>query len=140
MTIVDCWKTECRWNCDGSCTRGHITIDELCECEGYEDYRSLYTDSYWIACSDKKQGKCRKLVTRGKRIEYNGYVFYTKDKIDDEGYYRLTEERTGFDVGDFCNLKDEKRWEHFVEVEKTLPDVMSYPVWKGVKNDKTEET
>lgn len=124
--IVGCWLSECKWCRNGWCQRGSITIDELKECEDFEDYRDSYTDSFWKAFID--DGKpFRRLVDNGKKIEYNGYVFYTDDRITDDENYNLTEERTGLNVGDFRRLKEPKRWELFVERVRTYPDVSTYP-------------
>lgn len=127
MMMVGCWLSECKWNKNGWCHRGSITIDELKECEDYEDYQDSYTDSFWKALIN--DGKpYRKLVENGKKIEYNGYVFYTESKITDDENYRLTEERTGLDVGEFRKLKEQRRWELFVERVGTFPDVSTYPI------------
>ena len=124
---VSGWLSECNWNQNGWCTRGSITIDELKECEDYEDYQDSYTDSFWKALI--KDGKpYRKLFEKGKKIEYNGYVFYTDEKITDDENYCLTEERTGMGVSELCRLKEPKRWELFLERVGTYPDVMTYPI------------
>lgn len=124
---VSCWLDECKWNQNGWCQRGSITIDELKECEDYEDYQDTYTDSFWKAIIE--DGKpMRKLVDKGKKIEYNGYVFYTEWKITDDESYRLTEERTGLDVGEFRKLKEQRRWGFFLERVGTFPDVKTYPI------------
>ena len=127
MMMVGCWLSECKWNKNGWCDRGSITIDELKECEDFEDYQDSYTDSFWKAfINDGKP--YRKLVENGKKIEYNGYVFYTEEKITDYETYRLTEERTGLDVGEFGRLKVQSRWDKFVERVGTYPDVSTYPI------------
>lgn len=124
---VGCWKFECIWCKNGWCQREMITIDELKECEGFEDYQDSYTDPFWKAY--KKDGKpFRRLVEQGKKIEYNGYVFYTYERITDDETYYLTEERTGLDVGEFRKLKEQRRWELFVERVGTYPDVSTLPV------------
>jgi hypothetical protein len=125
--MVGCWLSECKWNNNGWCHRGSITIDELKECEDYEDYQDSYTDAFLKALI--KDGKpYRKLVENGKKIEYKGYVFYTECKITDDESYYLTEERTGLDVGEFRKLKEQKRWEAFLERVGTYPDVTTYPI------------
>lgn len=125
--MVGCWLYECKWCKNGWCQRGSITIDELKECEDFVDYQDSYTDSFWKALMH--DGKpYRKLVENGKKIEYNGYVFYTESKITDDESYRLTEERTGMDVGEFRKLIEQRRWELFVESVGTFPDVSTYPV------------
>lgn len=124
--IVGCWLFECKWCKDGWCQRGTITIDELKECEDFEDYRDSYTDSFWKTLI-KDGTPYRKLAENGKKIEYNDYVFYTEDKITDDENYCLTEERTGVNVGEFRKLKEQMRWELFVERIGTYPDVSTYP-------------
>ena len=125
--MVSCWLSECKWCRDGWCQRGSITIDELKECEDFEDYRDSYTDTFWKAFIE--DGKpYRRLAEKGKKIEYNGYLFYTEGRITDDENYRLTEERTGLDVGEFRRLKEQRRWELFVERVGTFPDVLTYPI------------
>ena len=127
MTSVNCWADDCKWCENGWCHRGSITIDELKECEDFEDYQDSYTDSFWKAIV--KDGKpFRRLVEKGKKIEYNGYVFYTEEKITDAEAYLLTEERTGVSVGEFMRIKDQRRWESFLERVGTYPDVSTYPI------------
>ena len=125
--IVGCWLSECKWCKNGWCQRGSITIDELKECEDFEDYRDSYTDSFWKAYENDGT-PYRRLVDNGKKIEYNGYVFYTEGKITDDEAYRLTEERTGLDVGEFYKLKEQRRWELFVDRIGTFPDVSTYSI------------
>lgn len=128
MTSVSCWADGCEWWEHDWCSRGAISISEDWECESFEPYRNFYTDSYYIACS-KDGENYRKLVENGKKIEYNGFVFYTKDRINQYERYRLTEERTGYDVGEFRHLKS--RWDTFLERVATYPDVLSYPLKEG---------
>ena len=124
---VSCWLSECKWNKNGWCQRGSITIDELKECEDFEDYQDSYTDSFWKTIIE--DGKpMRKLAVNGKKIEYNGFVFYTEEKITDDENYCLTEERTGIGVSEFSKLKQPRRWEQFVERIGTYPDVSTYPI------------
>lgn len=126
---VGCWLLKCKWNENGWCNRGSITIDELKECEDYEDYQDSYTDSFWKAFIENGE-PYRKLVENGKKIEYNGYVFYTEQKITDYETYCLTEERTGLGVGEFGRLKVQSRWDKFLEMVGTYPDVSTYPIKK----------
>ena len=125
--IVSCWLSECKWNNNGWCHRGSITIDELKECEDFEDYQDSYADSFWKTIIE--DGKLmRKLVDNGKKIEYNGYVFYTEEKITEDENCSLTEERTGVGVGEFRRLKEQSRWKLFLERVGTYPDVSTYPI------------
>lgn len=125
--MVGCWATECKWNTAGWCERGSITIDELKECEDFEEYKDSYKDHFWQACLEG--GKpYRRFVDAGMKIEYNGYTFYTTSKITNDESYRLTEERTGVDVGEFRMLKEQNRWKLFVERIGTFPNVSTLPI------------
>ena len=134
MTSVGCWNTECIWNKGGWCQRGVISISETLECDNFEDYRKSYTDQFWKACKDKDGRKYRRLCEKGKKVEYNGYVFYTEDKIDDTEEYYLTEERTGVFISTMARLKEPKRWDKFVSLIDTYPDVLTLPIEKRGEN------
>lgn len=125
MTSVSCWADNCKWCNHGWCNKGSISISEDYECEDFELYSYSYTDSYWIAKINDGVVQ-RKLIQRGKKIEYNGFVFYTKDKITDSGDYWLTEARTGMGVCRYNEL--EKRWDKFIEMVGDYPDVMTLPI------------
>lgn len=139
MTNVGCWLSECTWCKNGWCQRNMITIGEDFECEDFKNYRDSYTDSYWKAfCKDGKP--FRRLEKRGKKIEYNGYVFYTDDKITDDEEYFLTEERTGVGVCTFRRLKGQHLWDKFVEKVGTYPDVSTFPIEESEdENGKTTD-
>ena len=125
MTSVSCWADNCKWCNYGWCNKGSISISDEYECEDYEIYSYSYTDSYWIVkLIDGKPH--RKFIKKGKKIEYNGFVFYTKDKITDSGDYFLTDARTGVGVCRYNEL--EKRWDKFIERESKYPDVMTLPI------------
>lgn len=138
MTDVGCWLSECKWCKNGWCERGSITIAENLECEDFEYYCVSYTDSFWKACRGKDGKGFRKFVKNGKKIEYNGYVFYTDEKITDDECYFITEERTGIGIGEFRKLKEQRRWEMFVERVGTFPDVSTYPAEEGDNNEHTD--
>jgi hypothetical protein len=126
MTSVVCFADDCKWCSEiGECQRGAITINGAWECEGFESYRDSYTDSFWVCCL-KEGEKYRRFRPQGKKVEYNGYLFYTQDKITDSGNYFLTEARTGIGVCRFNEL--EKRWDKFVERVGDYPDVMTLPI------------
>lgn len=125
--MVSCWMTECEWNTAGWCQRGSITIDELKECEDFKDYTDSYEDHFWQACLEDGKPH-RRFVDTGRKIEYNGYTFYTTSKITNDESYRVTEGRTGLDCGEFRKLKEQNRWESFVKRVGTFPDVSTYPI------------
>lgn len=127
MMMVGCWLSECEFCENGWCRRNMITVGEDKECEDFEDYRDSYNDAYWKACC-KDGKKYRRLEKRGKKIEYNGYVFYTDDKITNDEEYYLTEERTGLGTYTFRKLKEQHVWDKFIETVGTYPDVLTYPI------------
>lgn len=135
MTSVGCWNTDCDWNKYGWCQRSMISISETLECEDFEDYRKSYTDQFWKACRDGEK-KRRRLCKNGKKVEYNGYVFYTEDKIDETEVYELTEERTGIFICSMARLKEPRRWETFISRIGTYPDVLTLPVEERSENGK----
>ena len=128
MTSVGCWAEICKWCENGWCNRDMVTISEDYECEDFEIYSNSYKEPYWIACLDEGVAK-RKFVERGKKLEYNGFVFYTKDKITQSGNYFLTEARTGMGVCPYYEL--EKRWDKFLEKIGNYPDVMTLPIYES---------
>lgn len=128
--LVGCWNDDCRCNIGGWCDRNRITISETLECEDFDDYRKYYTDHFWKAC-EKGDKKFRRLCKEGKKIEYNGYAFYTEDKIDKTEEYNLTEERTGVFAGTLARLKEPKWWDIFVSRIGTYPDVLTLPIEEG---------
>lgn len=128
MKSVSCWADNCKWMSCGWCTKGCISISEDCECEDFEIYSYSYTDSYWIACLNGGEPQ-RKFIKKGKKIEYNGFVFYTKDKITEIGDYWLTEARTGMGVCRYNEL--EERWDKFLEKVDAYPDVMNLPIYES---------
>ena len=102
---------------------------------GCEDYISyLDSDEYkekFYKAVKTKDGKVAKAVAYGKKIEFNGRVFFTTDRVNTGGVnedetYTVTEERTGYLIGSFAILKD--RFEKFLEIEREIPDVDSYPL------------
>lgn len=131
MTRVHCYNTDCIYCAlnDCSCIKDIVSIGEdyECGCDDYSPYYETeeYNQKYYIAV--KADGKPAKAVRyHGKLIEYNGRTFFTADRITDGEYYRLTEKRTGVDVGTFAKLKT--RWEKFIELEKQIPDVETLPL------------
>jgi hypothetical protein len=131
MTSVGCWLSECKWCENGYCNRGSITIGEDLECEDFVHFCEDYTDAFWKACL-KDGKKFRKFVKHGKKIEYNGYVFYTDERITEDGWYYLTEERTGMGIGAYNQL--EQRWDKFIARVGEYPDVTDLPIEERSEN------
>jgi hypothetical protein len=85
-----------------------------------EDYRYKFYKA--VKTDDKKIAKA---VDFGKRIELNGRVFFTKDKIMEDESHTVTDKRTGLLVRSIAWLKE--NWEKFLELEKKVADVDSLP-------------
>lgn len=136
MTTVFCNNEDCI-HCDDynyTCKLQSIRIgdDIYAGCEDYEgfintkEYQTQYYKAVWAFDGNKKIAA--KAISHGKRIEYNGYVFYTEGKVTNSDFYSVTDERTGCMCGQFFKLKDTTRWERFVEYSKKFPDVASLPL------------
>lgn len=100
-----------------------------------------YQEEYYIAVK-AEDGTVARGSQRGKRIEYEGRIFYTRDREEDDSC-RLTDKRTGLGLS-MKQLKD--HWEKYIEKEKDFPDVMTYPlaeyigrVWKVRFSDRKGE-
>jgi hypothetical protein len=68
-------------------------------------------------------GRC---VDYGKRIEYNGRVFFTSDRITEDGDYTLTDAETGCAAGAYKKL--EQRFDKLCELAKSFPNVNTFPL------------
>lgn len=125
MTVY-CYADDCIYCEKGCCTRDEIWVSVDTECEDYKSYTDSaeYREGFWKAV--KVDGIAAKAYARGKRFEYNGYVFFTQSKITEDEDFYLTDERTGVSVGRFAKLKE--KWEKFVELSKDIPDVSSLPL------------
>ena len=132
MAIVYCENTDCKYYDTQSfnCTKDAVTIVYGSEygCDDFEDYRKAeeYGEKYYIAVM--VDGVKAKAVQYGKKIEYNGRVFFTQDRVTYAETYTLTDKRTGYMVGAFVKLKLKDKWEKFLSAEKELPDVETYPL------------
>jgi hypothetical protein len=143
MTRVICSNYDCL-HCDKysyHCQKDIVAVGEdyTYGCEDYISYLDSdeYKEKFYKAVKTK-DGKVAKAVDYGKKIEFNGRVFFTTDKVytggvNEDESYTVTEERTGYLIGNFARLKD--YFEKFLELENKIPDVASYPlaVLKGGK-------
>lgn len=139
MTKVYCYNNDCVYldTCSGLCNAGVVSIGDGFEggCDTFVPYynNAEYGEKFFIAVGERGKASM-KAVRYGKRIEYNGRTFYTTDRITDDGIYGLTDKRTGLYVAKMYQL--EGRWERFLELEKNLPDVESYPLAEYDKSGK----
>ena len=137
---VECYCTDCiSWRKSCNCTdTAHIVISEN-GCENWLSYREHkdYQNVYWIACNDKETGKKVRKALKGKRIEIDGFIFYTGDNTE-EGYCecQFTEEKTGMAVpGGLAFTPDgqllDKAKERIREEMAKAQPVMELPIWDG---------
>ena len=132
MTRIYCQNVDCNY-CDPAdfiCCAACVTVGEehMGGCSEYESYSSNkeYREPFYVILSDKNGKPWAKAIRHGKRIEYNGRIFYTTDRVTEAELYSVTEKRTGVDCGRFFKLKE--RWEKFLELEKPFADVENYPL------------
>lgn len=134
--IIICSNYDCI-HCNkysSQCQKDIVSVGEdyAYGCDDYISYLDSdeYKEKFYKAIRTK-DGKVAKVIAYGKKIEFNGRVFFTTDKVDTGGVdedesYVVTEERTGYLIGTFAKVKD--CFEKFLEREKEIPDVKSYPL------------
>ena len=131
MTTIYCCNTDCKHYDPKSftCTKRLVTVGEDYSygCDDYESYLDSkeYNDKYFIAVK-ANDGRIAKAVRYGKKIEYNGMVFFTGSRVTEDGDFNVTEKCTGYNAGSFSKLAD--RWDKLIEIIKRTPDVESYPL------------
>lgn len=133
MTFVTCQNTDCK-HCnvsDHTCQKQVITVGEEfdCGCSELDPYYNCeeYNEKYY-KCVKTKSGEPGKCESYGKRIEYRDRVFYTFDRITEDGDYRLTDAETGYYACTFEELG--QRFDKLCEKAKNIPNVESLPLAK----------
>jgi hypothetical protein len=106
-----------------------VSVGEEFEC-GCDDYESFldckeYKDRFFKAVKTA-DNRVAKAVDYGKKIELNGRVFFTQQKIMDDESHIVTDKRTGLLVRSIAWLKD--NWDRFLELEKKAVDVDTLPL------------
>ena len=131
MIFVSCQYTDCI-HCDMRdyhCTKDYITIGEEFEngCNDFEPYYNSaeYYEKYY-KCVETKTGELGKCIFSGKRIEYNGMVFFTSERVTEYKECCLTEARTGYGVGMYRDL--ENRFQKICELAEKYPNVDTLPL------------
>ena len=131
MTFVSCTNIDCRY-CDSSdfhCTKSSISVGDGFDsgCDDLEPYyNSAEYENKYYKCVKTKNDELGRCVCYGKRIEYNGRVFYTSDRITEDGAYKLTDAKTGYNAGEYSKL--EQRFDKLCELAKKIPKVVSLPL------------
>ena len=135
--IVRCDSTDCIFNKDRHCDNNIISLCDL-ECEDYENI--LDTDEYqevYYTSNKRREGKDNipdeyfRLEKKGKKVEWNGYTFFTGEDIRDGLYGRwFTEKRTGYGLSLYTIKTSGDEFEKFQRVLKEAPDVMTLPLYE----------
>lgn len=131
MTDIWCNNYDCL-HCNphtNLCQKKYVSVGEEFEC-GCDDYESfLDCDEYrekFLKAVRTHDKRAAKAVDYGKKIELNGRVFFTKEKIMEDESNTVTDQRTGLLARSIAWLKD--NWEKFIELEKKFVDVESLPL------------
>lgn len=134
MTTVYCSSEECRWNKNGECDRGVITLDCDNECSDFESYLddAEWQKPYWKRLINKETRKVYIVQFRGKEIEVKGRKFFVDVNSD---YATATDEITGLNAGSRCDL--ESRIDKIIELASKLdmPPLESLPI--GLYDEET---
>lgn len=103
MTVY-CQSEECKWNKNGECDRGVISLDCDNECEDFESYLgdAEWQKPYWKRLVDRETNRVYRVLFHGKEIEIKGVKFFVDVNSD---YASATEESTGLNCGSRCDLE-----------------------------------
>ena len=135
---VHCEKTDCQFlNASYMCTKNTLWLDDEGACIFFEHFNKLkeYQEPHYIAVHMKKNRERGKALKYGKKIEINGYTFFTRDNYKVFGEEcEITEERTGVLCGSIRQLKG--MFEKFKELESKVPACASFPLCEYDENIK----
>lgn len=130
MTRVYCHNDDCA-HCDVDtkmCRADVIYVgcDNESGCNQYLFYLDAkeYGEEFYVLVGKRNKPIGREKC-KGKRIEYNGRVFYTREKENDMAQFGVTDAKTGLLVR-FAIVRDE--WDKFVEAADKHPAIESFPV------------
>lgn len=109
---VWCESEDCKWNKNGECDRGVISLDCDNECSDFESYLDTeeWQKPFYKRCQDRKTKKIFRVLCHGKEIELNGRKFFIESKSD---YATVTDAVTGYGCCNRCDL--EKRFYDIVK-------------------------
>ena len=134
MPIVICPNNMCIYNdeFEGRCTYDGCIHAET-ECEAFRSYReeSDYQEEFWMAC--EKHGAKYRTKHYGKRIEVNGLILYTMDRLppreawhDQRAEIHCTEKDTGMGLS-LHRVFDSTCYEVISMYRRNAPNVMELP-------------
>ena len=97
--IVFCDNYYCAYEKNGYCTKQQIFIENE-TCDDYVHYQEVHKDKYchkfYKAVKTQNGVIAKELFDSGKKIEYQGMVFYTESKVNDgDDDFWVTEETSG---------------------------------------------
>lgn len=125
---VNCYNTECMYlTVFNTCGNNYISIDDEGSCYSFKHYNEdkEYQEPYYIAVK-MKNGEAGRALKRGKKIEINGYTFFTSSNYKLLGEQSsITEERTGYMCGSIARVK--ANFEKFKMLESKEPSCASLP-------------
>lgn len=138
MTIIVCDYFDCiHRSANGICDARQIYLVEDGLCSEYASYRSLpeYQHDFFRAerYTSELTGatKVYKRADKGKRLEFDGYVFYTTNDTRKGAPENMTEEKTGYLVpGDlFTNPKRKENLSAFIRKMQSgeIPNINTLP-------------
>lgn len=129
--IVFCQSEDCKFNKNGECDRGVISLDFENECEDFESYLgdAEWQKPYWKRMIDQETKQVYRVLFHGKEIELNGLKFFVDTNSD---YASVTEETTGLNAGHRDQL--ESRIEKIIEFisKSDLPPLETLPIGEYV--------
>ncbi len=135
MTVY-CQSEECRFNKNGECDRGVISLDCDNECEDFESCLDdpEWQKPFWKRFIDRKTKTIYRVLFRGKEIEVKGRKFFVDTNSD---YALATDEITGMGCGQKQDL--ESRIEKILEnISKcNIPPLETLPI--GIYDEKTRK-
>lgn len=130
MTRVYCYNDDCVY-CDADtkmCCRDIISIGDGIDyaCDEYRCYLDTeeYGEEFYALVGKRRKPQGRE-KRYGKRIEYNGRVFYSQEKIRDDTFLFVTDAKTGLAVK-FYYIKE--NWDKFIELANKQRDIELYPL------------
>lgn len=132
--MICCRSDDCKWNEDGWCNKGVISISEDNECEDYESYLDTeeWQQPFYKRCQDKVTKKIFRVLFRGKEIEVNGRKFFIESK---SAFATVTDKITGYGCCNRCDL--EARFESILKKanELNIPPLESLPLGRYFYED-----
>lgn len=133
MPKVICNDKWCRYWSEDGCVADEVRFlfDSQYEeaCQTYENYANApeYRETFWLRRQDDDSTEM-KIALNGKRVEYKGRIFYTRDKVRKDGNYDVVDGATGICIGTYADL--EERYDDLLRFEKIVKKLEDLPEMK----------